>query len=1505
MQRPIGLYDPASEHDACGFGAVVRLSGDADHELVGTAIQVLERLDHRGATGADENTGDGAGILVQPPDRFLRRVFRDEAGIELPTSGDFAVGIVFLPRDPGKRLRCEEICVRIAAEEGHRALGWRDVPVVSGAIGTIARRSEPIIRMLAIERRTGDGQAFGRSLYVIRRRVEKAAQMAGVADSEFNFTSLSPRTIVYKGLLTALQLAAYFPDLSAPDFRSAIALVHSRFSTNTLGTWDLAHPYNMIAHNGEINTVRGNHAWLVAREPQLRSELLGRDLQKLFPIAEARWSDSAKLDAVLELLVQGGRDLAHALAILIPPAWSDRTLEIPDDVRAFHEYHTALMEPWDGPAAIVATDGDRVVATLDRNGLRPGRYTVTHDGLVVLASEAGVVDADPAEIVEAGRLEGGRMMVLDTIAGRIVRDDEVKRVLARRQPYRQWLNQGKLHLDDLRPQQAARIEPAELLRLHRAFGYTSEDLRLVVGPMARDGYEATGSMGDDTPLAALSSRPKLLAQYFKQHFAQVTNPPIDPVREELVMHLGTGVGAMGNLLAEEPEACRRVILSHPILQNGDLEKLRHLRRDRFRTATLSTLYPVEAGAAGIQDAVDRLCREASSRVWDGHTIIILSDRGVSAQSVAIPPILACAAVHSHLVREGARTMCSIVVESGEPRETMHFALLIGYGASAVNPYVALDTLAVLQKQGDLGELTLGEARASYVRAIGRGLLKICSKMGISTIQSYRGAQIFEAVGLGPELIARYFPGTASRVGGLELQDIADENVERHRLAFLDDDESGDAPELDPGGEYQLRLRGEDHTWNPSTVAKLQRAVRDRRPESYEAYAAEVDAGNAERTLRGLLDLHPAAEPIEISEVEPSSSIVRRFATGAMSLGSISPEAHEALAIAMNRLGGRSNTGEGGEDARRSTPDANGDSRRSAIKQVASARFGVTAGYLCDADQLQIKVAQGAKPGEGGQLPGSKVDVRIAALRHSTPGVGLISPPPHHDIYSIEDLAQLIHDLKSINPRAEISVKLVAEAGVGTIAAGVAKAKADHIVIAGFDGGTGASPLSSLKHCGLPWELGLAETQQVLVMNDLRGRIRLQVDGGLRTGRDVVVGAILGAEEFAFSTAPLIAAGCIMMRVCHLNTCPVGIATQDPVLRERFTGTPEHVVAYFIFVAEQVREILASLGLRSVDDLIGRTDLLAQRTGIDAGWLGALDLGPILEKPGGDAPERKMVDQDHRLSGTLDHDLITRSEPALAAGEPVRMSLAVRNVDRSVGAMLAGEVVRRVGAGGLADGTIAIDLHGSGGQSFGAWLPAGVTITLSGVANDYLGKGLSGGRIVVAPPHGIGYAPEANVVAGNTLLYGATAGEAFLSGLVGERFCVRNSGATAVVEGVGDHGCEYMTGGTVVVLGPTGRNFAAGMSGGIAYVADPDDALERRLNGAMVDLEDLTPDDVALVRELVARHVELTGSALGRRLLARPDALGGFRKVMPHDLKRTLAEVPEHASDVGAVAGGPR
>jgi glutamate synthase domain-containing protein 2/glutamate synthase domain-containing protein 1/glutamate synthase domain-containing protein 3 len=1489
-----GLYDPRFEHDACGLGALVQLDGARSHGLVTRALRVLANMDHRGATGADAGTGDGAGILTQLPDEFLREVARRELGVELPAPGDYAVGMAFLPREPEQRLRCEELFVRICVEEGHRALGWRDVPVRSDRIGALARDSEPVVRQLFVERRGGEDDAFDRKLYVIRRRVEKEAAAAGVPMASFSVVSLSKRTIVYKGLLKATQLGAYYPDLADPGFASAIALVHSRFSTNTLGTWDLAHPFNLLCHNGEINTVRGNHAWLTAREPQLRSELFGGDLQKLFPIADERWSDSAVLDSVLELLVQGGRSLPHALAMLVPPAWTDLSLDLPDDVRAFHEYHASLVEPWDGPAALLATDGVRVCAMLDRNGLRPGRFVRTVDGLVVLASEAGVLDLDPAEVVEAGRLEPGRMLVLDTDSGRLIRDDEVKRVLARRRPYRRWLDEQKLFLDDQRPRSVEPIDGEDLARLQRAFGYTREDLRLVIGPMARDGVEPTGSMGDDTPLAALSERPKLLPAYFKQHFAQVTNPPIDPQREALVMSLRTTVGAIGNLLDETPEHCRRVAMPSPVLQSGELAKLRHLDA-RFRTETLSTLYPVAEGAAGMERAIDALCREASRVVWDGTAIIVLSDRGVDAERAPISPLLATAAVHAHLVREGTRTMCGLVVESGEPREAMHFALLLGYGAAAINPYLALASIRALHGSGELGALTLGEARERYAAAVGKAILKICSKMGISTVQSYRGAQIFEAIGLGRRLVDRYFTGTVSRVGGLELPDLHDEVAERHVAAY-----TGAAPDLDAGGEYQQRIDGEHHTWNPTTITRLQRAVRDGSAASFAEYAAAIDSSNRLQTLRGLMEIVPAAAPIPLVDVEPSSVIVRRFATGAMSLGSISPEAHESLAIAMNRLGGRSNTGEGGEDAARSTPDANGDRRRSAIKQVASARFGVTAGYLVDADQLQIKVAQGAKPGEGGQLPGHKVDENIARLRHSTPGVGLISPPPHHDIYSIEDLAQLIHDLKSVNPAAEISVKLVAEAGVGTIAAGVAKAKAEHIVIAGFDGGTGASPVSSLKHAGLPWELGLAEANQVLVRNGLRGRVRLQVDGGLRTGRDVVIGALLGAEEFAFSTAPLIAMGCVMMRVCHLNTCPVGIATQDPELRRRFEGTPEQVVRYMLFVAEQVRELMATLGIARFDDLVGRADLLRSASTERWPWLHHLDLAPLIEPAGPGAPIR-CEEQDHALELAADQRWLVAVGPALR-GEPVVIEDTVGNVDRSVGAMLAGELARHR-PDGLDDDAIVLRLRGTGGQSFGAFALTGMTLELHGTCNDYVGKGLSGGRIVVRPDEDAAYVAEENVIVGNVALYGATAGEAFLRGRAGERFCVRNSGATAVVEGIGDHGLEYMTGGIAVVLGETGRNLAAGMSGGVAFVLDESRRLAERVNRESVTLEEVVaPDDVELLVALVRRHLELTGSAVAARLLHVPELLPArFRKVMPNDLRRVLAE-QALGDQLAAVAG---
>jgi glutamate synthase (NADPH) large chain len=1473
----MGLYDPRFEHDACGLGAVVRLDGRRTHLVLEQALTVLGNMDHRGATGSDPETGDGAGLLAQLPDPFFRAVAA-ELGADLPPPGDYAVGMVFLPRDAGQRLRCEELFVRICAEEGHRALGWRDVPVAGERIGVVARRSEPVVRQVLVERRSGDDDAFGRKLAVIRRRVEKEAAAAGVPMADFSVVSLSHRTVVYKGLLRARQLAAYYPDLGDERFETALAVVHSRFSTNTLGTWDLAHPFNLLCHNGEINTIRGNQNWLHAREPQLRSELFGGDLQKLFPIIEERWSDSAKLDAALELLVLAGRSLPHTLTMLVPPAWTDPTLDLEDDVRAFHEFHASIVEPWDGPACLIATDGVRVCASLDRNGLRPCRYSLTRDGLVVLASETGVLDLDPADVVEAGRVEPGRMLVADTESGRLISDREVKRVLARRRPYRRWLQEQKIFLDDQPPQSPDWMAPSELPRLQRAFGYTREDLRLLLGPMARTGSEPVGSMGDDAPLAALSVRPKLLTAYFKQHFAQVTNPPIDPQREALVMSLRTTVGSIRNLLDESPEHCRRVAMPTPILSDEELARLRHLDHQRFPTTTLSTLYPVAEGAAGMEHALDVLCREASRRVWAGTGIVILSDRGVTADLAPIPPLLATAAVHSHLVREGARTMCGLVVESGEPREPMHFALLIGYGAAAVNPYLALATVESLATEGELGDVTPAAARGHYLEAVAKALLKVCSKMGISTIQSYRGAQIFEAIGLGRRLIDRYFPGTVSRVGGLELPDIHDELIERHAAAF-----AADAP-IDDAGEYAFRESGEQHGWNPATITRLQRAVRDGSSDRYAEFAQAVDDGARLQTLRGLLELVPAGPPVPLDEVEPAAGILRRFATGAMSLGSLGTEAHEALAIAMNRLGGRSNTGEGGEDPARSLPDGNGDLRRSAIKQVASARFGVTAAYLVDADQLQIKIAQGAKPGEGGQLPGHKVDEAIARLRHSTPGVGLISPPPHHDIYSIEDLAQLVHDLKSVNPAAEISVKLVAEAGVGTVAAGVAKARAEHIVIAGHDGGTGASPLSSLKHAGLPWELGLAEAHQVLVRNGLRGRVRLQVDGGLRTGRDVLIGAILGAEEFAFSTAPLVAMGCVMMRVCHLNTCPVGIATQDPELRRRFAGAPEDVVRYLVFVAEHVRELLASLGLRRLDEAIGRSGLARPADTGRWSWLHDLDLRPLLDAPAG---RWEREPQDHGLEAAADHRWLDAIGPA-QRGAPVEIADRVSNVDRSVGALLAGEIVRTV-PGGLPEDAIRLRLAGTGGQSFGAFAVRGMSLQLTGTCNDYVAKGLSGGSIVVAPDPAAGFVAEDTVVVGNVALYGATSGEAFFRGRAGERFCVRNSGATAVVEGVGDHALEYMTGGLVAILGSHGRNLAAGMSGGVAYVLDIESG---RVNTDSVGLE-AVEDDADILLGLLRRHADLTGSAVAYRLLDNPvAAVGRFTRVMPHDLRRVMAQLEE-------------
>ncbi len=1476
--RPNPLYDRRDDHDACGLGFVVRVSGEADHSLVEQGLEVLRKMEHRGATGADPETGDGAGLLLQLPDGFLRRWAREEVDTELPPPGEYAVAMCFLPRDPAQQLTCEELLVRTTHEEGQIPIGWRDVPVDSAHIGARARESEPVIRQLFVARGRGvSADAFRRKLYVIRRRVELALTARQVGESIFSIASFSNTTLTYKGLHRSSELGPYYPDLLDPAVESAIALVHSRFSTNTLGTWDLAQPFHYLAHNGEINTVRGNRSWMHAREPTLRSALLGDDLAKLFPIIDERWSDSAALDAALELLVMAGRPPAHALTMLIPAAWPNHA-EMPDDIRAFYEFHTALLEPWDGPAAIAFTDGRQVGASLDRNGLRPARYALTRDGLLVLASEAGVLDLDPGNVIVNHRLEPGRMLLVDTVAGRIIGDDELKHALARRRPYRALLDAQKIYLEDMPDREPVQPAAPELERLQRLFGYTREDLRLVIAPMAIEGQEPVGSMGVDTPLAALSDRPQLLPAYFKQHFAQVTNPAIDPQRETLVMSLRTSVGAQGNLLDESPEHARRVAMTQPVLLPRDLEKLRALPPDRFRVGTLECLFDSSQGARGLERALDQLCQQASRLVRTQHTILVLSDRGADATRCPIPILLATAAVHSHLVREGSRTRCGLVVESGEPREVMHIALLIGYGAAAVSPYLAFDSIAALQAAGDLGELTVVEAQERFVKGIGKGLLKVLSKMGISTIQSYRGAQIFEAVGLGPAIVARYFTGTTSRVGGIGLERIAADAAARQRAA---DEGEG----LEAGGLYQFRIEGEYHVWNPDVISKLQRAVRDESYPTYQSYSAAIDEASAQATtLRSLLELVPAGEPVPLSEVEPSNEIVRRFATGAMSLGSISSEAHETLAIAMNRLGARSNTGEGGEDPVRSTPDANGDLRRSAIKQVASARFGVTTGYLVDADQLQIKVSQGAKPGEGGQLPGFKVNEQIARLRHSTPGVGLISPPPHHDIYSIEDLAQLIYDLRTVNERASISVKLVSEAGVGTVAAGVAKAKADHIVIAGHDGGTGASPASSLKHAGLPWELGIAETQQVLVANDLRGRVRLQVDGALRTGRDVLVAALLGAEEYAFSTAPLIAAGCIMMRVCHLNTCPVGIATQDPELRRRFAGTPEQIVNYFLYVAEELRELLASLGLRSLDEAIGRTDLLRQRGGEP------LDLSALIAPARGreGALTRGLEVGRHEVDARVDRSLLQGAARAIEHGERVELTAQIHNTDRAVGTYLSGEIARRAGREGLAPGTIAVRLRGTAGQSFGAFAINGLELHLEGQTNDYAGKGLSGALLAVRPYANAAYDPSRSVIVGNTVLYGATAGEAYFAGLAGERFCVRNSGATAVVEGVGDHGCEYMTGGEVVVLGPIGRNFAAGMSGGLAYLYDPEGIAHRRVNADLVALEPV--QDGNYLRELIERHHALTGSTVAARLLESwADSLAAFVLVMPNDMRRILAE----------------
>ncbi len=1489
-----GLYVPAFEHDACGVGFVANIDGTASHDVIQQGLAVLQNLAHRGACACDPTTGDGAGLLIQLPHRFLAKAC-GAIEIDLPAPGSYGVGMVFFPSDVQERNYCKQVFEKVVREEEQRLLGWRSVPVDESKCGELARLELPQIWQIFIRAGRGvdDPVHLERKLYLIRKRVEYVIAQSNLSDKEmFYVASLSSRTLCYKGLLQPEQIPQFYEDLRDPDLASALALVHQRFSTNTLPSWNRAQPFRFLAHNGEINTLRGNVNWMRARERIFSSPLFEDDIKKILPVIDPTTSDSGMFDNALELLHHTGRSLPHAMMMTIPEAWQNHE-SMSDTKRAFYEYHACLMEPWDGPASIAFTDGTIIGAVLDRNGLRPSRYVVTKDGFVVMASEVGVLDIPPENVLHKDRLQPGRMFLVDTAQGRIVDDEEIKETLASRRPYRQWLDTQLVRTQDLPPaEEEFPVDPDDdLISLQKAFGYTLEDLRVLMAPMAINGQEAVGSMGNDTPLAVLSDRPQPLFNYFKQLFAQVTNPPIDPIREELVMSSVATIGPGRNLFDESPEHCHRLELPAPILTNAQIAQIKEIDSGELRTETLPLKFRVVGGGQALRAQLAALCARASRAVADGATILVLSDRGCANDAEApIPSLLATAAVHHHLIREGRRTRCGIVVESGEPREVMHFALLIGYGAGAVNPYLAYDTLAVMVQQGWIQGVTVSEAIDHYIKAINKGLLKVASKMGISTLQSYRGAQIFEAVGLNHEVIDQYFTWTTSRIEGIGLDEIARECAMRIASAYGGPPALG--AELDPGGQYQWRRRGEHHMYNPETIAKLQHAVRSGDYRVFKEYSALVDDEHKHLcTLRGLLQFK-ATRPVPIEEVESATAIVKRFKTGAMSLGSISREAHENLAIAMNRIGGKSNTGEGGEDPARYTADANGDLRRSAIKQVASGRFGVTSHYLVNADELQIKMAQGANPGEGGQLPGHKVDEYIARIRHSTPGVGLISPPPHHDIYSIEDLAQLIHDLKNANNRARVSVKLVAEVGVGTVAAGVAKAKADLVLISGDSGGTGASPLTSIKHAGLPWELGLAETQQVLVMNDLRGRIRVEADGQIKTGRDVAIAALLGAEEFGFATSALVASGCIMMRVCHLNSCPVGIATQDPELRRRFAGKPEHVINFMMFVAEELREIMARLGFRTVDEMVGRVDRLDVRDAVTHWKAKGVDLTHILHRPEvpPEVPTHCVQHQEHGLEKALDNQLIDLAMPALESGTPVAISLPIRNVNRTACTMLSAEISRRWGEAGLPPDTIRIAFSGSAGQSFGAFMANGITVHLEGDANDYFGKGLSGGRIVVVPPRAATFRPEDNIIVGNVSLYGATGGEIFLRGMAGERFCVRNSGATAVVEGVGDHGCEYMTKGLTVILGRTGRNFAAGMSGGIAYVLDEDGTFATRCNKGMVELEAVGADDANVLKSLIERHRSYTESTRAEQILADwPGYVRRFVKVMPTEYRKVLAQ----------------
>jgi glutamate synthase (NADPH/NADH) large chain len=1542
LPEPQGLYHPEREHDACGVGFVADMHNRKSHDIIAMGLEILRNLDHRGAVGADPEAGDGCGMLVQIPHGFFAAK-AEECGFTLPQPGDYAIGTFFLPRDAEGHAIVESIVEKVIIEEGLTFLGWRDVPVDPSCLGESVKESEPVIRQVFIARGTHgeDGTAFERRLFILRKVISNTIyHRHDQRTAGFYPVSLSSRTLVYKGLLLATKLGRYFKDLSDPLFQSALALVHQRFSTNTFPTWSLAHPYRLVAHNGEINTLRGNVNWMAARQASVASGLFGNDISKLWPISYEGQSDTACFDNALEFLVQGGYCLSHAMMMLIPEAWAGNPL-MDEARRAFYEYHAAMMEPWDGPAAVAFTDGRQIGATLDRNGLRPARYIVTDEGLVVMASEAGVLPIPEERIITKWRLQPGKMLLVDLEEGRIISDDEIKTSLATSHPYGEWVKRTQIVLEDLNlvEPRATRTD-VSLLDRQQAFGYTQEDLSLLLLPMAVTGQEAVGSMGTDTPISALSSKAKPLYTYFKQNFAQVTNPPIDPIREELVMSLVSFIGPRPNILDHEGNSKRkRLEVRQPILTNGDLEKIRSIGHfeESFDTKTLDITYAAQSGAEGMADALSRLCGRADQAVNGGFNIIILSDRLVGPDRIPIPALLATAAVHHHLIRKGLRTSVGLVVETGDAREVHHFALLAGYGAEAINPYLAFETLAAMAD--DFPEEVDGyEACKRFIKSIDKGLLKVMSKMGISTYQSYCGAQIFDAVGLAEDFVERYFTGTATRIGGVGLAEIAQETLRRHKDAF------GQAPiyrtMLDVGGEYAFRIRGEAHSWSSQSVSLLQHAVRAGDTKIYQSYAKLLNEATAQPlTIRSLFRVKSAEEdgraPVPLEEVESAAAIVRRFSTGAMSFGSISREAHTTLAIAMNRIGGKSNTGEGGEESDRYTPLENGDSMRSAIKQVASGRFGVTTEYLVNSDMIQIKMAQGAKPGEGGQLPGHKVDAVIAKVRHSTQGVGLISPPPHHDIYSIEDLAQLIFDLKNVNPAARISVKLVSEVGVGTVAAGVSKGRADHVTISGFEGGTGASPLTSIKHAGSPWEIGLAETHQTLVLNRLRSRIAVQVDGGLRTGRDVIIGALLGADEFGFATAPLIAAGCIMMRKCHLNTCPVGVATQDPVLRKRFVGQPEHVINFFFFVAEEVRAIMASMGYRGFDEMVGQMQMLDRRDAIEHWKARGLDFSKLFHKPQpapGDSIHHSGR-QDHGLDKALDRKLIAEAKNAIETGTKVFIETPINNTDRTTGAMLSGEVARRHGHAGLPEETIHIRAEGTAGQSFGAWLAAGVTLELAGQANDYVGKGLSGGRIIIYPPASARIEPERSIIVGNTVLYGAIAGECYFRGVAGERFAVRNSGALAVVEGTGDHGCEYMTGGIVVVIGETGRNFAAGMSGGIAYVLDEDGTFTDRCNLAMVELEpvaeeeelmlkeyhhggdldfhgrvdvmgDMTRFDAERLHKLISNHAKYTGSERAKLILDNwCDYKQKFRKVMPVEYRLALERLQvEQDQDELASAG---